>query len=75
MEVRENNVKRHDLFFLKQGDARKALWFIENVLASRAILSDYSVTFFTPQALNLIEQVIILQHINTYRPMFNMSEV
>ena len=68
-------MKQHDLYFFRQEDARKALNFINSVITSQVSLADEKVTFFTPRALNLLEQVAVLQHINTYKPMFNVCEV
>jgi hypothetical protein len=66
-------MKRHDLYFFTPKDANSALMFIGDKVTCQVVLSDNKVVFFTQKALNLFEQVTILQHINTYRPMFNME--
>jgi hypothetical protein len=64
-------MKRHDLYFFTAKDANNALVFIGDKVTCQVVLSDDKVVFFTRKALDLFEQVTILQHINTYRPVFN----
>ncbi len=66
-------MKRHDLYFFTVKDANNALVFIGDKVTCQVVLSDDKVVFFTRKALDLFEQVTILQHINTYRPVFNME--
>jgi hypothetical protein len=67
-------MKQHDLYFIKRADARKALLFIRDEVTPAVILSDEKLTFFTCHWINFIEQVIILQHVNADKPVFNMEE-
>jgi hypothetical protein len=65
-------MRQHDLYFLKREDARKAFIFIRDEVTPFVTLSDEKLTFFTCCWVNFIEQVIILQHVNVDRPVFNM---
>jgi hypothetical protein len=66
-------MKQHELYFLNEKDAKDALGFIRNAVSHQVSLSDKKLTFQTYNPLTLFQQVQILQHVNTYRPIFNQE--
>ena len=64
-------MRQHDLYFLKQEDARNALIFIRDEVTPLVTLSDHRITFFTSCSLNLVEQMVILHRVNVDIPVFN----
>jgi hypothetical protein len=66
-------MKQHELYFFNEKDAKNALYFIEHAVSHQVNLSGDKVTFSTYNPLTLFQQVQILQHVNTYRPIFNQE--
>jgi hypothetical protein len=66
-------MKKHELYFLKQEDAKKALGLITNAVSHQVKLSGHKLTFFTHRPLTSFQQVKILQHVDTYKPIFNQE--